>query len=103
MKTILTPREESIVEFMRKTLAKNFGITVIEDHVTLRFTDKDGSHCTVAMRIDEIWTDDEVPCFSCGDTYDKEKLYETTVTTRLCSGSDYKRKVLMCYDCYCPK
>lgn len=103
MKTILTAREESIVEFMRKTLAKNFGITVIEDHVTLRFTDKDGSHCTVAMRIDEIWVDDgEVPCYECGDMYDKERLYETTVTTRLCAG-DHKRKVLMCYDCYCPK
>ncbi len=99
METIFSSLEEQIIEQMCDKLAKSFGVTCMDGHVTVRF----GERKCVTMKIVEIEDGDKQACFGCGDMYRVEELHDAKVSIEMCSGQDYVSTKKMCYDCYCPQ
>lgn len=97
MEIQLTEKEKNVMEFLRAKLAKSFGVTVVNNYLTLRFTNDDGEFCTVSSQVVNIDTG--------GDDYDPECVFcgiEHDVKYVGLNGSEHLR-VPVCGDCYCPK
>lgn len=103
MKPMFTDEENATIEEMRIKLATQFGVSIIDDGVILRFNGDKKKNREVIMKFDEIDTGEKTEyCFFCGERHYKNDLYETDMEIKMCVGKD-KRKVQLCYDCYCPK
>lgn len=94
------PELTALAEKLRKELAKNFGVTVVGNHVTLR-KEIDGVHTEFALLLGSAFL--SVPtCENCGEDLRGASQHKATETTKLCV-SELKREIILCYDCYCPK
>ena len=101
METTLTDNEKIVLKEMYDKLSNTFGITLIENRLTLRFN-KGKNLCVISMIIDNIDTGHDAQCYMCNGIFNDDEMYNTDVTVGTCVDS-HKFKVKLCYDCYCPK
>lgn len=94
----MTKDEEAVLEKMRFLLAKEFGVSVVDHYVTLRFDENIVS--MVVYNIQE-WTGDE--CYMCGCNKKIARLSPATVEITHVNGNKTIRNVKTCADCWCPK
>lgn len=77
-------------------LSNKFGITFIPPNIYLRY----GKNKTAHLVLSNIETYKPGMCWHC---HSREGKYESEMTLQQCGGRPYKEKVMLCYDCYCPK
>lgn len=91
-----------LLEAFRMEIAsgERFGITIVDNVVTLRKTIDDHlvNYTFVLVEIDQ-----NIPhCENCGEDLRGRKQHKTKQTTKLCVGKQ-EREITLCYECYCPQ
>jgi hypothetical protein len=95
METTYTTDEENTLKLMRNRLAKNMGITLSDNHVSVRFNDQNKRLCSVTMQITHIDTGaPNETCDQCGG-YDNLESHKV-------QGAEHITLDL-CEDCRSPK
>lgn len=98
----LTENERTVLEALRKKAANEFGITLIDDRITLRFS-IDKKDYDVNMLVTNIINMSEKKCYNCGiPIYGEDAERKVKCTIETCVGEEINY-VHLCYDCYCPK
>jgi len=99
----ITDAQRKTLDILKGKLTKIFGITVSDDHITLRFNDEENELAVVSLKVVEICAPRYFECFSCNENFHIDELYDAKVKMESCAGLSSKFNVKLCYDCWCPK
>jgi len=102
METTFTESEDKVLKEMYDKLSKVFGITLIENQLTLRFNGPNNVLRTVSMKIDNVDQGHDTICYGCRQGFTLQNMYEVDVSIGGCMDG-HKFKAKLCWDCYCPK
>ncbi len=101
MKTTFTSSEDDVLQEMYSKLSPIFGITLIENRLTLRLGK--GKYLRVVhMVIEDVDPGMDTTCYLCGEKFNGDHMYDANVTVDGC-GDGHKFTAKLCYDCYCPQ